>query len=83
MARPIKLGLDYFPMDTNVLKNIKIRRLMKNMNLPECCCIWVYYAISMEIHIIYKSTRTIYLIGRIKWKGRRGNKSYVRLYGRD
>lgn len=23
MARPIKLGLDYFPMDTNVLKNIK------------------------------------------------------------
>lgn len=29
MARPIKLGLDYFPMDTDVLKNIKIRRLMK------------------------------------------------------
>ena len=29
MARPIKLGLDYFPMDTNVLKNMKIRRLMK------------------------------------------------------
>lgn len=31
MARPIKLGLDYFPMDTNVLKNIKIRRLMKKI----------------------------------------------------
>ena len=34
MARPIKLGLDYFPMDTDVLKNIKIRRLMKKYESP-------------------------------------------------
>lgn len=34
MARPIKLGLDYFPMDTDVLKNIKIRRLMRKYESP-------------------------------------------------
>ena len=29
MARPIKLGLDYFPTDTDILKNIKIRKLIR------------------------------------------------------
>ena len=29
MARPIKLGLDYFPMDTTFFQNIRIRRLIK------------------------------------------------------
>ena len=29
MARPVKLGLDYFPTDTDILKNIKIRKLIR------------------------------------------------------
>ena len=29
MARPIKLGLDYFPTDTDILKNLKIRKLIR------------------------------------------------------
>lgn len=29
MARPIKEGLDYFPMDVDILHNIKIRRVIK------------------------------------------------------
>ena len=29
MARPIKLGLDYFPTDIDILKNIKIRKLIR------------------------------------------------------
>lgn len=29
MARPIKKGLDYFPLDTNLIHNIKIRKIMK------------------------------------------------------
>lgn len=29
MARPIKKGLDYFPMDINILHNVKIRRALR------------------------------------------------------
>ncbi len=29
MARPVKLGLDYFPTDIDILKNIKIRKLIR------------------------------------------------------
>lgn len=29
MARPVKLGLDYFPTDSDILKNIKIRKLIR------------------------------------------------------
>ena len=30
MARPQKIGLDYFPLDVNFYGDIKIRRLMRN-----------------------------------------------------
>ena len=29
MARPKKKGLDYFPVDTNILQNKKVRRLKR------------------------------------------------------
>ena len=47
MARPIKLGLDYFPMDTNVLKNIKIRRLMKKY---ESSGVLLYFSLLCDIY---------------------------------
>lgn len=47
MARPIKLGLDYFPMDTNVLKNIKIRRLMKKY---ESSGVLLYFGLLGDIY---------------------------------
>ena len=29
MARPIKKGLDYFPVDTNILSDLKVRRIKR------------------------------------------------------
>ena len=29
MARPIKKGLDYFPMQTNILSDLKVRRMKR------------------------------------------------------
>ena len=30
MARPIKEGLDYFPLDTDIIHDIKIRKIMRS-----------------------------------------------------
>ena len=29
MARPVKQGLDYYPMDVNILSDVKMRRIIK------------------------------------------------------
>lgn len=47
MARPVKLGLDYFPMDIHVLKDIKIRRLMKKHKTPG---VLLYFMLLCDIY---------------------------------
>lgn len=47
MARPVKLGLDYFPIDTHVLKDIKIRRLMKKHKTPG---VLLYFMLLCDIY---------------------------------
>ena len=29
MSRPLKKGLDYFPVDTNILSDLKVRRIKR------------------------------------------------------
>lgn len=47
MARPIKKGLDYFPVDTDIFENIQIRKLK---NQYKSFGFLVYFAILCDIY---------------------------------
>lgn len=42
MARPPKTGLDYFPLDVDIVKDIKIRRLLKAMGNARALGVYTY-----------------------------------------
>ena len=47
MARPIKLGLDYFPLDVDIFMNLKIRKLIKKFG---CKGLTLYFSFLCEIY---------------------------------
>ncbi len=48
MARPVKEGLDYFPMDTNIFSDRKIRKLIKTHG---CKGIAIFHIVLCEIYL--------------------------------
>ena len=54
MARPIKEGLDYFPMDVDILHNIKIRRVIKQYGEKGLWLTYFCFVKYTRIHIILK-----------------------------
>jgi hypothetical protein len=47
MARPIKLGLDYFPLDVDIFMNLKIRKLIKKFG---CKGVYIFFTILCDIY---------------------------------
>ncbi|MFC5046929.1 DUF4373 domain-containing protein [Aquimarina hainanensis] len=47
MARPVKIGLDYFPLNTGVFRNRKVRKLLKNFGAKGCT---IYVFVLCEIY---------------------------------
>lgn len=42
MARPKKTGLDYYPLDVDIVKDIKVRRLLKKMDKARALGVYTY-----------------------------------------
>ncbi len=42
MARPLKNGLDYFPLDTNFLQDVKIKKLLLNFEGGKGVSVYIY-----------------------------------------